>query len=44
MCYLPMGIMMINDIMKKIYLSICFVSLCVIVCFAQKSEIVPDIK
>ena len=36
--------MMINDIMKKIYLSICFVFLCVIVCFAQKSEIVPDIK
>ena len=38
------AISMINDKMKKIYLSICLLFLCVIVCFAQKSEIVPDIK
>ena len=37
-------ISMINDKMKKFYLSICCLLLCVTVCFAQKSEIVPDIK
>ena len=37
-------ISMINDKMKKLYLSICFLFLCVTVCFAQRSEIVPDIK
>ncbi len=37
-------ISMINDKMKKFYLSICCLLLCVTVCFAQKSESVPDIK
>ena len=41
---LPTGTMMINDRMKRICLSICFVFLCVIVCYAQKNNIVPDIK
>lgn len=35
---------MINDMKKEICLSFCYLFLCVIVCYAQKKDIVPDIK